>query len=282
MACKDTKNKSRCQVFGHLKVFICKKAHGLPEKTYLCVPIMSKGTFTFKKFAVHHARSSMPVGTDAVLLGSWTAMEHCAHIAGIRILDIGSGCGLLALMAAQRCPSAYVLGIDVDAPSVEEARENSASSPFAARTAFLLADVRDFSLAAEHRDAFSLILCNPPYYTEDVLPPDLRRSIARNAGHLGFAELLEAVCLLLADEGVFSVVIPMQARETFVSEAMSRRLYLRRECRVQTVPGKSPKRVLMEFCKGQCGEIRPESLVLQDADGHRTAEYTRLCGDFYL
>lgn len=270
------------QIFVRLKVFICNKAYELPEKAYLCDSIMSKGVFSFKKFEVHHARSSMPVGTDTVLLGSWTRMGLYAHDSYTRILDIGCGCGLLALMAAQRCSSTYVLGIDVDSSSVEEARENAASSPFAARISFLEADVRDFALAPEYKAAFSLILCNPPYYTEKVLPPDLRRSIARNAGHLSFAELLDAVYLLLADNGIFSVVIPMQARETFVSEALSRQLYLARECRVQTVRKKCPKRVLMEFGKRQCGEIRPENLVLQDADGRRTAEYSSLCGDFYL
>lgn len=227
-------------------------------------------------------RSSMRVGTDAVLLGAWTGMGGRAENAGAHILDIGCGCGVLALMAAQRSVSALVTGIDVDAPSIEEARENAASSPFAGRVQFSQADVRAFAGSRAGEPPFSLIVCNPPYYTEDTLPPEERRSIARNAGHLSFAELLDAVSLLLAADGLFSVVIPMQARDGFMAEALKRRLYLRRECRVQTVVRKAPKRLLMEFGKAQCTQVATETLVLQGADGCRTSEYSSLCADFYL
>lgn len=243
---------------------------------------MGKGIFRFKQFEVHHTHSSMPVGTDAVLLGAWTRIGRCAEDEGTHILDIGCGCGLIALMAAQRSISAHVLGIDVDAPSVTEAKGNASASPFASRVRFCEADVREFAADAGRYAAFSLILCNPPYYTEGVMPPDQRRSIARNAGHLSFAELLAAVCLLLDGQGIFSVVIPMQARDAFVAEALLRGLCLVRECRVQTVVGKPPKRVLMEFGKGQCGRTVTETIVLQDAQGQRTSEYARLCADFYL
>lgn len=244
---------------------------------------MTKGVFRFKRFEVRHMCSSMPVGTDAVLLGAWTRMGRCAKDVETSILDIGCGCGLIALMAAQRSCSDYVIGIDVDAPSVEEAAMNAIMSPFASRVKFLEGDVRDFACRCHGDDVtFSLILCNPPYYTEKVLPPDTRRSIARNTGHLSFSELLDAVRLLLDDDGVFSVVVPMQVRDLFVSEAVLHRLYLARECRVQTVVGKQPKRVLMEFSKRQCGQPCIETLVLQDVTGGRTLEYARLCGDFYL
>ncbi len=243
---------------------------------------MSQGTFRFKQFEVGHARSSMRVGTDAVLLGAWTSVGKCSGEAGIRILDIGCGCGLIALMLAQRSPAADVLGIDIDAPSIEEATENAQASPFASRVRFLQADVRSFARDCYESSRFSLIVCNPPYYTEDTLPPEARRSIARNAAHLGFAELLGAVCLLLDKDGTFSVVIPMQAREQFVAEAVLRQLYLRRECRVHTVVRKEPKRILMEFGKGQGSPVNVETLVLQDADGSRTAEYAALCEAFYL
>lgn len=226
--------------------------------------------------------SSMRVGTDAVLLGAWTGMGRSAENVDAHILDIGCGCGVLALMVAQRSVSANVIGIDVDAPSIDEARENAASSPFAGRVQFRQADVRAFAKSRAGEPLFSLIVCNPPYYTEDTLPTEERRSIARNACHLSFAELLDAVSLLLAADGLFSVVIPMQARDGFMTEALKRRLYLRRECRVQTVVRKAPKRLLMEFGKEQCPQVATETLVLQDVDGCRTSEYSSLCADFYL
>lgn len=226
--------------------------------------------------------SSMRVGTDAVLLGAWTGLGRCAGEADTRILDIGCGCGLIALMVAQRSPSAYVIGIDIDGPSVEEARENAAASPFAGRVEFSRADVRAWAAGETETGTFSLIVCNPPYYTEDTLPPEIRRSMARNSAHLSFGELLDAVCRLLAPDGIFSVVIPMQARDRFVAEAMLHGLCLGRECRVRTVVGKEPKRVLMEFGRKACGQATVETLVLQDAYGKRTPGYAGLCADFYL
>lgn len=243
---------------------------------------MPKDIFRFKQFEICHMRSSMRVSTDAVLLGAWTRIGKCAEDSGTRILDIGCGCGLIALMVAQRSLSGYVLGIDIDAASVCEAKQNAIASPFANRVIFREADVRNFAREEGRGSAFSLIVCNPPYYTEDTLPPESRRSVARNAHHLVFSELLASVGLLLDKDGIFSVVVPMHVRDVFVSEAMVHQLCLCRECRVQTVMGKSPKRVLMEFSKGQCGPVVMETIVLQDINGNRTAEYANLCVDFYL
>ncbi len=243
---------------------------------------MSKGVFRFKRFEVQHMRSTMRVGTDAVLLGAWTSLGRCTEDVDTRILDVGCGCGLIALMIAQRSVSSHILGVDVDVPSIDEAKGNAIASPFALRVHFQETDIRDLARDNNNDQRYSLIVCNPPYYTEDTLPPEARRSIARNVAHLSFTDLLDAVCCLLEREGIFSVVIPMQAREQFVSEAMLRELRLCRECRVQTVVRKEPKRVLLEFGKGLGGAVVMETLVLQDADGNRTAEYTTLCSDFYL
>ena len=142
----------------------------------------------------------MRVGTDAVLLGAWAGKGAIAPFSGGRILDVGCGCGLIALMMAQRFASSRVLGVDIDAASVMEARENAVSSPFADRVDFCQADVRTF--AQENSGMpYSLVVCNPPYFTEDTLPPEQRRSMARNSVHLTFAELLQSVSRILADDG---------------------------------------------------------------------------------
>lgn len=241
---------------------------------------MSKDIFTFKQFCVKHGASSMRVGTDAVLLGSWAEMNaSCASHA--RVLDIGCGCGLIGMMIAQRYPDAEVLGIDIDVPSVDEARENAQASPFAARMEFLVADVRSFSDDLSHGH-FHFILCNPPYYTEDTLPPDDRRSKARNSHHLSFAELASSVTKLLSEDGVFALVIPMQARDEFVGEALKNGMNLRRECRVQTTLRKAPKRVLLEFDLQRDNTTLLQTIILKNSDGGRSDEYSALCKDFYL
>lgn len=253
------------------------------ERKVINLPaIMAGETFRFQKFSVRHDQSSMRVGTDAVLLGAWADVQVLEGRGDAQVLDIGCGCGVISLMAAQRCPHAQVLGIDIDAPSIEEATENALQSPFAHRVRFRLADVRQLSMEPAASGCFGLILCNPPYYTEDTLPPDQRRSMARNALHLSFESLVDSVCRLMSEDGIFALVIPMQARDSFVGEALRKGLHVRRECRVHTVSRKAPKRVLLEFGFQSCENVFYTTITLNSPDGGRSQEYSLLCKDFYL
>ena len=235
---------------------------------------MSQPYFDFRQFRVRHDISSMPVGTDGVLLGAWANLHEAR-----RVLDVGTGCGLIALMAAQRAPHAEVLGIDVDAQSVEQARSNVQASPFASRISVLQADVRDFAPAS---GCFDRILSNPPFFVNDVLPPSERRMRARNALALPAGSLLDAVARLLDGNGLFAAVLPCSSQATFVGLALERGLYLTRSLHVRTVIRKPPKRVLLEFSRHrvhlpECGEM-----LLQSEDGSRSPEYATLTRDFYL
>ena len=259
-----------------LNFFFPRKSQVIEGKVVNLSPIMATEPFRFRKFQVSHDRSSMRVGTDAVLLGAWADVQACNTRPQASILDIGCGCGVISLMVAQRCPRAQVLGIDIDVPSIEEATENALRSPFAGRVRFRVADVRNLA------ESFDLILCNPPYYTEDTLPPDQRRSMARNAVHLSFGALVESVCRLMKEDGTFALVIPMQARDFFVGAALENGLHIRRECRVQTVSRKTPKRVLLEFGFQSGDNSTPTFITLHSPDGGRSQEYSLLCEDFYL
>lgn len=216
----------------------------------------------------------MPVGTDGVLLGAWADVEGASHI-----LDIGTGSGLIALMAAQRAPLAQVEAIDVDEPSVEQAQQNVQASPFARRIVVYQADVRTFSPMG---GLFDHILSNPPFFVNDVLPPDERRSTARNASALPAHSLMEAAAKLLADDGRLSVVLPSSSQATFVALGLERGLYLTRCLRVRTVTRKPPKRVLLEFARLRPSLATCEEIVLQEADGTRSPAYASLTQDFYL
>ncbi len=235
---------------------------------------MSQPYFRFRQFQVRHDESSMPVGTDAVLLGAWADLGDAHHV-----LDIGTGCGLIALMAAQRAPHAMVEGIDIDVPSVEQARHNVQDSPFASRVTIHQADVGEFTSSD---GPFDRILSNPPFFVNDVVPPSERRMRARNASALPAGGLLDAVSRLLGENGLFAVVLPCASQASFVGEALERGLYLSRSLHVRTVMHKPPKRVLLEFsrkrtCAPVCGEM-----LLQSADGSRSPEYVQLTHDFYL
>lgn len=241
---------------------------------------MSAPLFRFQHFVVRHDHSSMPVGTDGVLLGAWAPL-----VGATRVLDIGCGCGLLSLMAAQRAVDASVVGIDVDEASVLQARQNVAESPFARRITILEQDVRQMFF----EDGFDHILCNPPFHTESTMPPRVSRMKARHTASLPFPQLVDSVVRLLSPGGCFSVVLPSSADEGFVSLCLAKGLRLSRRCLVQTVPRKALKRVLLAFRRPASSsdvlgveDVAYETLVLQASDGSRSEAYSQLTRDFYL
>lgn len=233
---------------------------------------MSKD-FSFKQFVVAHDRCAMKVGTDGVLLGAWAHLNGAKHI-----LDIGCGSGLIALMAAQRTPDATVWGIDIDAPSVEQAQENALASPFAGRVHIAWQDILTYSPLL----SFDHILCNPPFYTEQTLPPEEARMRARHTAGLSLEALLERVSAIVAPKGLFSLILPTQTAHAFVTHALSCGWFVARECHVYTVAHKPPKRILLTLSRSNPCTAGKEELVLQGDDGKRSEAYSSLCSDFYL
>lgn len=213
----------------------------------------------------------MKVGTDGVLLGAWGNVE------GKRILDIGTGTGLIALMAAQRNPEAKVLGIDIDEAAVLQAKENVAKSPFSERVSCDLQDI----LAFNPQERFDAILCNPPFFTEDTLPDDKSRALARNSKSLPFSLLIPKVATLLSDKGTFSVIIPNNLVKEFVTLCLTENLYLSSRCTIRTSANKAPRRALLAFTfdNSQCQTFE---LCLISDDGSRSQAYAELTKDFYL
>ena len=164
--------------------------------------------FKFKQFEIHQDRCAMKVGTDGVLLGAWAP-------GGKRILDIGSGTGLISLMMAQRCQEAQVIGVDLDAEACDEARENVAASPFADRVSIACCRLQDY----ESAEKFDAIVSNPPFFLNSLKNPDSKRSMARHADSLPFRDLFLGVKRLLSEEGVFSAIVPSEVLDAFTSEA---------------------------------------------------------------
>lgn len=237
---------------------------------------MSEPEFRFKQFSVRHDRCAMKVGTDGVLLGAW------ARVGGLRLLDIGTGTGLLALMAAQRSPEARVTAVEIDPEAFAQAKENVGRSPFADRIEVLLQDIRSY----EPPRPFETILCNPPFFSEDTLPPSASRALARHASLLSFGDLISVVSQrLLAPDGVFHVILPYGESNQFENEAFIRGLKTIRRCLVRTVERKPPRRVLLSLSPASSAfsvSSTSETLVLQAPDGSRSPEYARLTADFYL
>lgn len=257
---KKAKHRTRIQLF----IIYLQKIGNMPNDY-----------FRFKQFSIHHDRCAMKVGTDGVLLGAWGCVD------GRRILDIGTGTGLIALMSAQRNPDAQVLGIDIDEQAISQARENIARSPFSNRVNCIGQDILTYQSAT----SFDAILCNPPFFTEDTLPDDTGRALARNSKCLPFSDLIRKVSCLLADEGTFSVIIPYLSMTEFVACCLSEGLHLCRRCIVRTTARKPPRRVLLSFSKCYANSdatCQEEVMCLCSDDGGRSNDYKELTKDFYL
>ena len=240
--------------------------------------------FDFKQFRVRQDRCAMKVGTDGVLLGAWAE-------GGQRILDIGTGTGVIALMMAQRFPKAQIVGIDVDAEACQQARQNAAESPFADRVEVQQTAVQNYlaSSASHHEpDAttgthfFDSIVSNPPFFVDSLTNPDPRKALARHTDTLSFADLFSAVSRLLSGNGVFSAVIPFDASEDFCSYAYFSGLYLSRQYLVKTKDNKPVKRCLLAFRKQRPQALECLEVCLQEENGERSGWYQQLTSDFYL
>lgn len=234
---------------------------------------MASATFQFRQFTIAHDRCAMKVGTDGVLIGAWSELPEQG-----KVLDIGTGTGLIALMVAQREPNIRVTGIDIAAEAVEQARENVAASPFARRVEIRLQALQELATTDERFDA---IVCNPPFFEETLLPPDTYREIARHVQALGFEELVAGAVRLLTDNGRFNVILPTTAFDHFRVLCFGQGLQLRRSQSVQGTARKAPKRILATFVKGETTWTEEKPLILNDGS-RRSEDYAALTRDFYL
>ena len=204
----------------------------------------------------------MKVGTDGVLLGAW------AH-GGQRVLDVGTGTGIIALMMAQRYPSCHVTALDIDAGAARQAAENARLSPFGGRISVRCERVQD------HEGQYDAVVSNPPFFIDSLTAPDHGRQLARHALTLTYGELMAAAQRLLNDNGELSVVVPFDYRQRMEDEAIFVGFFLRRECAVRTTATKPPRRYLLSFVKHPCTTERKVITIGDDT-------YQALTADFYL
>lgn len=235
---------------------------------------MSNDYFQFRQFVVHQQRCAMKVGTDGTLLGAWAA----APSGQCRILDIGTGTGLIALMMAQRYPEAEVTGIDIDEDAVTQAVENVSLSPFSERISICHLDILNFADTI----GFDAIVSNPPYFVDSLACPDDQRTIARHAVSLTYEQLMHQVYRLLKDEGRFSVVVPSDCRAKIEAAACLEGFFTTRVCLIKTTPRKQPKRQLIEFQKHPVSELDISEGVIEVSPNVRSEWYQQLTKEFYI
>lgn len=227
--------------------------------------------FRFKRFTVRQPNAAMKVGTDGVLLGAWVGVRDTDR----RILDIGTGTGVIALMMAQRCEGARVTALEIDGPSAADARDNAAASPWSGRVEVVECDAALYDTP----ERFDLIVSNPPYFVDSLLPPDKGRAAARHAASLPFGELVRTVVRLLAPGGRFALILPVEESRMFCEEARGA-LWPVRVTEVCSTPRSGVIRLLTEFRAEPAAVAETSRLVIDD--GGFTPEYRELTKDFYL
>ena len=248
------------------------------------------GVFRFKKFEVVNERSAMKVNTDGVLLGAAMTILPSDK----KMLDVGTGTGTIALMAAQRLSSVILSSpvilnevknpridaIDIDEASASEASANFINSPWNSILKAHHLPLEEFAASTE--TVYDLIFSNPPYFEDSLTAPDERKSTARHTSDgLSYRDIFEFAKDRLSANGRVSLVLPADQEAALTRYARMCGLYLFRILRVRTVPRKAPSRIIAEFSRTRCAELSEELLTIQD-EGKYTQEYLSLTRDFYL
>jgi tRNA1Val (adenine37-N6)-methyltransferase len=234
---------------------------------------MSESSFRFKYFTIYQDKCAMKVGTDAVLLGSWVQPGSAK-----RILDIGTGTGILAIMLAQKS-SAQLDAIDIDEGAFMQARENAKISPWYNRIRTFKESFQNF--AANATEKYDLIVTNPPYFHEATKPAEEARIQARHSDLLPFHELIAGVKKILLPEGRFCIILPFKEGMEFIDLAHRNGLFCHHLLRVKTRSDKPEKRILMDFDL-HYGLIRDEVIIIREDETHYSREYEAFTSDYYI
>ena len=228
--------------------------------------------FRFKQFAVVNDRTAMKVGTDGVLLGAWCPVDGVK-----RVLDVGTGCGVIALMVAQRNSQATIDAIDIDKDAIEETVINFKNSPWGDRLTAIKGDFNTMNTIKR----YDLIISNPPYFTNGVLPTGDARTTARHTASLTYRQLIEGASRLLTENGMLSLISPSDAEGAIIEAATFASLPIRQLTRVIPVMGAAPKRSLWLLSRREM-PYQERVLTIAHNDGTFTSEYVALTGAFYL
>jgi tRNA1Val (adenine37-N6)-methyltransferase len=228
--------------------------------------------FRFRHFEVRQESSAMKVGTDAMVLGALVNAVNSRTI-----LDIGTGTGVLALMMAQKFPEAQIDAIDIDPSAAAEAHINAENSLWNERIQVFESDLKDF----QSEKKYSLIVSNPPYFTNGLLNPDRSRAQARHESALPFELLFARVNELLSDGGVFWMIAPAQAMNELCAEAERAHLWLKNRIDILGKEGGSTVRIVLSFNSNRTENSEHDCLTIRDSNGQYTHEYKALTIDFH-
>lgn len=235
---------------------------------------MANSYFKFKQFTVHQEHAAFRITTDSVMLGAWADLDDRKNI-----LDIGTGTGILALMAAQRS-DAEIVAIEPDRNSFMQAGLNIANSPWYNRINLINIPVQEYL----PRDGclFDSIITNPPFFNDSLPNPDSGKARTRHSLTLSHRELLEASLRLLTPEGTLQLVLPVTEAGKFMVMTASAGFACLRRLTVKPSPSLPAERILMTLGRGP-GSSQEETIVIENGRRHEFSdEYISLTREFYL
>lgn len=231
--------------------------------------------FQFKQFRIIQERSAMKVGIDGVLIGAWAQAPDAE-----RILDIGTGTGLIALMMAQKNTHAQIDAIEIDPEAFQEARLNAQNSPWRTRINLELCTFQE--LSGRENLKYDLIVSNPPFFTNGEKAPSPTRAQARHSDALSLGDLISGAAKILNINGKIALVLPCETLPEIKKQIGENKLFISRLCRIKPNPQKPEFRILIELTKSEC-VMKEESLMIEFERHHDyTPEYKVLTNDFYL
>lgn len=233
---------------------------------------MTSSHFHFQKFSVRHTQSAMKVGIDSILLGSWAPFEMPGSV-----LDIGTGCGLLSLMMAQRFPEAEIMGVDIDPIACEEAKDNFYRSPWPDRLIARQGDALD--LPAIYSGRFDAIISNPPFFTDGLMSRDIRKNTARHQKTLSTATLLNLADNLLSSTGTAALILPYDHMYQVQLDLEDASLFIDQLVLVKPLATKPPHRIMLHLSRIP-GDIKEYELILGPPQ-LRSEDFQKITNPFY-
>jgi tRNA1Val (adenine37-N6)-methyltransferase len=220
----------------------------------------------------------MKIGTDGVLLGAWCSLKDNTN----KILDIGSGTGVISLMLAQRFNNTTIDSVEIEKNAYEQSVENFERSVWADRLFCFHSTFQDFAKERkEDGETYDLIISNPPFYTDNVKNNNRARNKARSTSFLSFVELISGVSKILSNQGEFTTIIPFKEEAKFIEISKQNNLFLNKICRVKGNNNSDIKRSLLTFSFYK-KKLDENNLIIETSRHLYTDEYINLTKNFYI
>jgi len=233
------------------------------------------GIFIFKHFRMKDDRSTMRIGTDAVLLGIAVEVPSAGTI-----LEVGTGSGIIALILAQRSPQSYIDAVEIDPESARQAAENASASPWAGRIFVMNTALQDYIMTCAQK--YDLVVSNPPFFSRSFKSECARRNRSRHDDELSFDELIAASERVLTPEGSLWVILPIKESREFRQKAAASGFFLKHELLIIPKPGKEANRTILCFVRRPPEQTTTGQLTLRDGENRFHPDYMAFARDFYI